>query len=172
MELTIHRTQRHWWVFIVRGLLFIGLGIYMICEPVGSFAALGFLFGLIIFLVGVGELLRVSRERAIGNREWHLGLGIFDVILGVVLMGHVTTSMAIIRIVLGLWFIFKGISLFSFWRHRHRSVMVIVGAILIFVFGLLILFNPTFGDMTIILWAAIAFIITGIFNTWLGYSLR
>jgi uncharacterized membrane protein HdeD (DUF308 family) len=172
MELTIERTQRHWWVFVIRGLLFIGLGIYMICEPVGSFAALGFLFGLIIFLVGVGELLRVSRERTVGNREWHLGLGIFDIILGVLLMGHVTTSMAIIRIILGLWFIFKGISLFSFWRHGHRSFMIIAGAILIFVFGLLILFNPTFGDMTIILWAAIAFIITGIFNTWLGYSLK
>ena len=172
MELTISRSHRHWWVFVIRGIVFILLGIYMIAEPAGSFAALGFLFGLIIFLVGVSELLRVSREHTVGDRQWHLMLGIIDIILGVVFMAHVTASMAILRIVLGLWFLFKGISLFAFSRHNITSWWLTAGAILIFVFGLLVLFNPTFGDMTIILWAAIAFIITGIFNTWLGFSLK
>jgi uncharacterized membrane protein HdeD (DUF308 family) len=172
MELSVERTQRHWWVFIIRGVLFIGLGIYMIASPVGSFIALGFLFGLIIFLTGVAELIRVTRERTQGGRTWHLVLGIIDVILGIILMGHVGTSMAIMRIILGVWFLFRGFSLFSFARHAGRSWMLIAGAILIFVFGLLILFDPTFGDMTIILWTAIAFIITGIFNVWLGYRLK
>jgi uncharacterized membrane protein HdeD (DUF308 family) len=172
MELTVSRSQRHWWMFVIRGIVFILLGIYMIAEPAGSFAALGFLFGLIIFLVGVSELLRVSRERTVGSRQWHLMLGIIDVILGVVFMAHVTASMAILRIILGLWFLFKGISLFTFSRHNITSWWLTAGAILVFVFGLLVLFNPTFGDMTIILWAAIAFIITGIFNTWLGFSLK
>ena len=172
MELTIGRSHRHWWVFVIRGIVFVLLGIYMIAEPAGSFAALGFLFGLIIFLVGVAELLRVSRERTVGDRQWHLMLGIIDIILGVVFMAHVTASMAILRIILGVWFLFKGISLFTFSRNHASSWGLTAGAILVFVFGLLVLFNPTFGDMTIILWAAIAFIITGIFNTWLGLSLK
>ena len=172
MELVIERTHRHWWVFIVRGILFVALGIYMICEPAGSFAALGFLFGLILFLAGVAELLRVVRERTQKERSWHLMLGIIDIILGLVLMIHVGTSMAIIRIILGLFFIFRGISLFSYWRHSRKSWLVLAGAILVFVFGLLVLFDATFGDMTIILWTAIAFIITGIFNVMLGYSLK
>jgi uncharacterized membrane protein HdeD (DUF308 family) len=172
MELSVDRIPSHWWVFVLKGIFFILVGVYMIASPVTSFAALGFFFGLIIFLAGVAELLRVTRERTQTGRSWHLALGIIDIILGLVLMGHVATSMFILRLILGLWFLFRGISLFSFARLGHKSWVLIVGAILIFVFGLLILFNPTFGDMTIILWAAIAFIITGIFNTWLGFSLK
>jgi uncharacterized membrane protein HdeD (DUF308 family) len=159
-------------VFLLRGVGFALLGVYMVCEPVGSFEALGFLFGLIIFLTGVAELLRVARERTVGNREWHLLLGIIDVILGIVLMGHVAESMAILRIILGIWFLFRGISLFSFSRHGGRSFLLIAGAILVFIVGLLILFDPTFGDFTIILWTAIAFIITGLFNVMIGLRLK
>ena len=172
MELEIARTQRHWWVFTLRGVLFIGLGIYMIVEPTGSFAALGFLFGLIIFLSGATELFRVTRERTQAGRMWHLILGIVEVILGLVLMGHIMTSMAILRIILGLYFLFRGFSLFTYARHKQSSWLLIAGAILIFIFGLLVLFDATVGDMTIILWTAIAFVITGLFNVVLGFALK
>jgi len=172
MELITERSFRHWWVFLLRGLVWIGLGIYMISEPAAGFAALGFLFGLILFLTGVFELLRVTRERTQAGRSWHLMLGIIDVILGIVLMGHVATSMAILRIILGLWFIFRGVSLFSFAGHTAHAWLIYAGAIMVFVFGLLVLFNPTFGDITIVLWTALAFIVTGIFNIYLGYLVK
>jgi uncharacterized membrane protein HdeD (DUF308 family) len=44
--------------------------------------------------------------------------------------------------------------------------------VLTFIFGLLILFNPTFGDLTIIIWTAIAFIVTGLFNIAIGLMMR
>jgi hypothetical protein len=99
-------------------------------------------------------------------------LGIIDVVLGAVLMSHVATSMAILRIILGLWFVFRGFSLFSFAGHTSHSWLVYTGALMVFVFGLLVLFNPAFGDMTIILWTALAFIVTGIFNIYLGYLVK
>jgi uncharacterized membrane protein HdeD (DUF308 family) len=172
MEQITERSFRHWWVFLLRGLLWIGLGIYMIAEPAASFAALGFIFGLILFLTGVFELVRVTRERTQTGRSWHLMLGIIDVVLGAVLMSHVATSMAILRIILGLWFVFRGFSLFSFAGHTSHSWLVYAGALMVFVFGLLVLFNPAFGDMTIILWTALAFIVTGIFNIYLGYLVK
>ena len=172
MDLGIDRSIRHWWVFLLRGILFVLVGIYMIASPGDSFVTLGFLFGLIIFIAGVAELFHVVRDRTEVGRSWHLCLGLIDLVLGGALMSHVATGMAIMRIVLGLWFIFRGISLFMFSRRRGSNTLVLIGAALIFIFGLLVLFNPTFGDMTIILWAAIAFIITGIFNMWTGYMMK
>ncbi len=172
MESSVSRSLRHWWVILIRGLLFIFLGIYMIASPAGSFAALGFLFGFIILLAGLAELLHSTRARLVVSRRWHLFLGIIDVVLGIILMGHVATSMAIIRIVLGVWFLFRGVSLFSHFRNENNSYGLLAGAILTVVFGLLVLFNPTFGDMTIILWAAIGFIITGIFNVLLALLVK
>ncbi len=172
MELSIDPVYRHWWAFLIRGLLFLLVGIYMIASPASSYVALGFMFGLIIFLAGVAEFLHVTRDNDPGSRGWHLMLGIIDVILGIVLMGHITTSVAILRFIVGIWFLLRGISVFRFSRRMGKSLWLTLGAVLIILFGLLILFNPTFGDMTIILWTAIAFIITGLFNIWIGAMMR
>jgi uncharacterized membrane protein HdeD (DUF308 family) len=172
MDLGIDRSIRHWWVFLIRGILFVAVGIYMIASPVASFITLGFLFGLIIFVAGVSELFHVVRDHTQAGRSWHLMLGIIDLILGSVLMSHVAASMAILRIALGLWFLFRGVSLFMFSRRTGSSWLLIAGAVLTFIFGLLILFNPTFGDLTIIIWTAIAFIVVGFFNVAIGLMMR
>ena len=172
MELPADNSMRHWWVFLLRGALFIIVGIYMILAPNSSYAALGFMFGLIIFLAGVAELLRVYRENNQASRGWHLTLGIIDIVLGIILMGHIAASELILRIIVGIWFLFSGISMISFSRMIGRSLMFTIGGVLIIVFALLVLFNPLFGAMTIIIWTAIAFIITGLFYVVLGFRLK
>jgi uncharacterized membrane protein HdeD (DUF308 family) len=169
---SIDRSIRHWWVFLLRGILFILVGIYMMCSPVTGFVALGFFFGLVILLTGIAELIRVSSDRTSGSRGLHLTLGIIDVILGVVFIGHIATSVAILRIIVGLWFLFRGISLISFSRHIHTSWLLTLGGIVTAIFGLLIIFNSTFGSLTVILFMAFAFIIMGVFNAWLGYNMK
>lgn len=172
MILAVDRSIHHWWVFLIRGLLFILVGIYMICSPLTSFVALGFLFGLIIFITGLVELLHVVRNRSSTNRGWHLILGIVDLILGIILMGHVGASVAILRIIVGIWFLIRGFSLISFSNLLGKSWLLTVGGIVTVIFGLLIIFNAAFGSMTIILFIAIAFVITGLFNVWLGYRMK
>jgi uncharacterized membrane protein HdeD (DUF308 family) len=172
MDLSLDHSIRHWWVFLLRGLLFILVGIYMICSPLTSFVALGFLFGLIIFITGLVELLHVVRDRNSTNRGWHLILGIVDLILGLVLMANVGASVAILRLIVGIWFLIRGFSLISFSRVVGQSWLLTIGGIVTAIFGLLIIFNAAFGSMTIILFIAIAFVITGIFNVWLGYRMK
>jgi uncharacterized membrane protein HdeD (DUF308 family) len=172
MEITVDRSLRHWWFFLARGIIFILAGIYIIASPKTSFVALGFMFGLFIFITGVAELIRVTRENTQKGRSWHLLLGIFDIILGLALMAHVGTGMLVLRVLLALWFIIKAVTIFNNERHSHKASLLIVGSILIFLFGLLILFDPTFGDLTIILWSGVAFILLGIVNTVFGIKTR
>jgi uncharacterized membrane protein HdeD (DUF308 family) len=173
MEVTVDRSIRHWWVFLIRGLIFILAGIYLICTPENSFAALGFLLGFLVFIAGIAELFHVVRERKAAYRGWHLGLGIIDILLGIILMGHVTASETILRIVVGLFFLFRGISLFSFSRVTGGNSWTIkAGGIITFVFGLMILFNTLFGAVTIVLFIAIALIVSGLFNALLSFRLK
>jgi uncharacterized membrane protein HdeD (DUF308 family) len=172
MELATDSYFRHWWVILLRGILFIALGIYILCSPVSGLVALGFLFGLVIFLAGIAELLHVVRSRSSADRGWHLALGIIDIILGIVLMIHIGTSVAILRIIVGLWFLFRGVSLFRSSRAVGNSLLIKVGGVVTAIFGLLIIFDAVFGSMTIIIFIAIAFIITGIFNAWLGLRMK
>src|SRR6195952_4454681 len=114
MEITVDRSIRHWWVFLVRGVLFILTGIYMISSPTTSYVALGFFFGLVILLAGVSELLHAYQGRKESNRGWHLMIGTIDIILGLILMSHISASVTILRIIVGIWFLFRGISLLGF----------------------------------------------------------
>jgi len=148
------------------------VGIYMICSPATGFVALGFFFGLVILLTGIAELLRVTSDRTSGSRELHLAMGIIDIILGIVFIGHIAASVAVLRIIVGLWFLFRGISLISFSRHMRKSWILTFGGIITAIFGLMIIFNATFGSLTVIFFMAFAFIIMGVFNAWLGYNMK
>ncbi|MDB5144928.1 MAG: protein of unknown function rane [Mucilaginibacter sp.] len=172
MEITVDRSIRHWWVFLVRGILFILTGIYMISSPATSYVALGFFFGLVILLAGIAELLHAYQDRRESNRSWHLVIGLIDILLGLILMSHISASVTVLRIIVGIWFLFRGISLLSFSGILGRSWILSLGGVLTILFGLLVLFNPVFGSMTIILWIAFAFILTGIFNILLAFRLK
>jgi uncharacterized membrane protein HdeD (DUF308 family) len=172
MQIAVAREWRHWWVFLIRGILFIGVGIYMIASPATGFAAMGFTLGLILFVTGVAELLRVVRERTEANRAWHLMLGIIDIILGLALMGHITVSEVIIRVVVGLWFLFRGISMVWFSGLGQRVWVLTLGGAVIILVGLAILFNAAFGAATIVILTAIAFIIMGIMNISLSMRMK
>ena len=172
MEITVDRSIRHWWVFLIRGILFVLTGIYMISSPATSFIALGFFFGLVILLAGVSELLHAYQGRRESSRGWHLMIGLIDIILGVVLMSHISASVTVLRIIVGIWFLFRGISLLGFSGILGKSWVLSLGGVLTLLFGLLVLFNPAFGSMTIILWIAFAFILTGLFNILLAFRLK
>ena len=169
---SIDRSIRHWWVFLLRGILFMLVGIYMICSPATGFVALGFFFGLVILLTGIAELLRVSSDRTSGSRGFHLAMGIIDILLGIVFIGHIAAGVAVLRIIGGLWFLFRGSSLIRFSRHMHTSWLLVLGGIITAIFGLMIIFNVVFGSLTIIFFTAFAFLIMGVFNAWLGYNMK
>lgn len=173
MEITsIDRRLRYWWVILIRGILFILLGIYILYEPANGYAALGFLFGLFILLAGIAELLRVVGDHSSSGRAGHLLLGIIDLIVGIVFVTHIIASADVLRIIVGLYFFFRGISLLSYSHFRGRSWPLIIGGAITIIFGLLIMFNAVFGAITIIIFTAIAFLIMGIFNVWLGVHTR
>jgi uncharacterized membrane protein HdeD (DUF308 family) len=171
MEITVDRSLRLWWVFVIRGLLFVGLGIYVFSEPESAYVALSFSFGLIILLAGIVELLRAYRDHGTGNRGWHLFVGLLDLLLGLILMSHLTASMVILRIVIGFYFLFKSITVLAFRKHGNTAVLVF-GGLVVFLFVILIWFNSAFGAMTIIIWTALAFLVTGILNVMLGLRMR
>ena len=172
MESIISRRPRYWWVFMLQGIILLALGIYMLFAPISGFATLGFLFGLAILLTGIFELLRVISDRDQASRAWHLLLGVINVILGIILVGHIGTSETILRIILGLWFLFSGISLMSFARLTGRNWLLTAGGVIVVLFGLAIIFKPIFGAFTIDLLISIAFIVTGLFEIALGYRLK
>ncbi|WP_183577929.1 HdeD family acid-resistance protein [Mucilaginibacter sp. X5P1] len=163
---------KHWWLFLLRGILFILLGIYMISAPLVTFVALSMLFGIVIVLGGAAELVHAYANRYVVGWSWRFLLGLIDVALGFILIFDVKLSITVLPLAVGLWFLFRGFSLFSFASVMRRSGWMMLAGVIIVLFALLVMFNPAFGAMTIVLWAASAFIVTGIINTILAFRLK
>jgi uncharacterized membrane protein HdeD (DUF308 family) len=171
MEITIDRSLRHWWVFIIRGILFILLGVYMFCAPANGYLALSFLFGAAILVAGISELMHSYQYRGKANRGWHLFAGLIELLLGFVLISHLAASEIILRFIIGLYFLFRAIMIFSL-NGITRSWWVNLSGLVILALALLILINPVFGAMTIVLWTGLAFLFTGLMNVLLGIHLK
>lgn len=172
MEITVDRSLRLWWVFVVRGILFILLGIYLFTSPVSGLLALSFLFGLAILLAGVSELLRAYKDHGTGNRGWHLFVGLIDLLIGLILISHLAATMIILRFIIGFYFLFKGITLLTFSKHPANTIWLVIGGLIVLLFVGMIWFNPVFGSTTVIIWTALAFIVTGALNVMLGLRMK
>jgi uncharacterized membrane protein HdeD (DUF308 family) len=79
--------------------------------------------------------------------------------------------MFILRMVVGFYFLFKGITLLTFRKQGNPAVLVAGGLALVLFVGM-IWFNAAFGTMTVIIWTALAFLITGVLNIMLGLRMR
>lgn len=172
MEISVGRSYKHWWVILLRGIGFILLSIYLFASPLSGYIALSFLFGLVILLAGLVELLHAYQDRGSANRGWHLFLGIIDIILGIILMSHLAAGMLILRIVVGFYFLFRGISMLNYRHVGGTSAWWALGGVALILFAILIWVNPVFGAMTIIIWTALAFLVAGILNVLLGLRMK
>jgi len=172
METGIVNTIKHWWLFLLRGIGFILVGVYMLKAPLTGYAALSFIFGLVMIIAGLLELFYSYANRYVAGQVYRFYIGFIDLALGIILVTHLVISMALLPIILGVWFLFRGISLFSFASTVRKPIMVYLGGGLTILFALLIIVNPAFGAMTIVIWTAFAFVVTGIFNVLLAFRLK
>lgn len=172
MEITVDRSLRHWWVFVIRGIMFMALGVYMFASPASAYLALSFMLGLVILLAGIGELVHAYEDKGSANRGWHLFVGLVDLIIGLILMSHLAASMTVLRVIIGVYFLFRGLSILNFRRFARRPVWVLAGAVIVLLFGILVISNPVFGAATVIIWTGAAFIVTGILNVLLGIRMK
>ena len=63
---------KHWWVFLILGILAIGLGVWLFFTPANGFAALAIVFAITFLISGQ----RAIRHGA-GHWRWALWLSFF-----------------------------------------------------------------------------------------------
>ena len=51
------RTVRHWWLYLITGILSIIAGIVVFCNPIESYLTLSIMFGILMLISGIVELV-------------------------------------------------------------------------------------------------------------------
>ena len=173
------RAVKHWWLMLIAGILCIAAGICVFVFPVESYLTLSILFGIVMLLTGVGQLIIASTS---GNylmmKGYFIVGGILDLILGIFLCVYPGVTLVVLPFMMGLWLMYHGFILISFggdmdtFKVSVSASMIILG-ILILVLSIFVLLNPfSAGVVTVLVVAGVGLILLGVTFCILAAKLR
>ncbi len=175
---TVTNSVKHWYIPLIVGLIFLGVGIYTLVTPLASYLALSIVFSLSFLISGISEItFSISNRNEIDNWGWTLIFGILTFVLGILLLMNPEISIETLPLYIGFLVLFKSIAGISFaielknygvksWA--NLLILSIIGLILAFI----LIWNPILAGMTIVFWTGITIISGGIFGIYLSLKLK
>lgn len=155
---------------IVVSALMICLSLFLMFKPLESLELFTVIFSIIILLSGLGYLVSyftVSKESRLFSID--LLMGLVTIISGIMLLIYKKDVINIFPVILGMWIIISNlfklqlsINLSLFFDNNYLTFILI--AILMIIFGLILIINPFASFMTITVTAGILLLITEVIN--------
>ena len=173
------REIRHWWLYMLCGILCVAAGITVFAFPVGSYMTLGLIFGFLMLIVGVLQLIvAASSGNFFAMRGYLIVGGILDIILGLFLCINPSVKMLLMPILLGIWMLYHSFIIMALGGDMATfnvsgSGWVVAGGVLLMLFSIFILVNPMSAGVTaIVVLTGLGLIIFGILLCVLSVTLR
>ena len=169
---------KNWWVLLLLGILFIGVGIFTFINPLESYVTLSVIFAASMLVSGVFQcVFAIGNRNEIDGWGWQLALGIMEFIIGIILLFNVNLTMAVLPFYVGFWLLFRSFALigFSFELKSYRIMdwgYYLIFGLLVALLSWFIILNPMFGGLTIVTWTGIALIVAGIAHIMLSLKLK
>ena len=161
-----------YWVWLVSGLVTVGVGVLVLAEPGKSLKALAVITGIYLLL---DSALAFVNALGHGNegRELSAIHGVASLVLGLLLVRHPVESLTAISLFIGFWLLTIGCIRFvaAFRNDEHRAVLAGVAAVQA-IAGVVIISSPHIAYGTLALITGIALVLQGALMLVLGWSLR
>lgn len=175
---TAKKTVNYWWLSLIIGVLFIGVGIFCFFYPLDALISFTILFIVSFFIAGFSEIaFALANKNTYDNWGWSLVNGIIDLALGVLLILIPINAPIIMIYFIGFWIMFQ-----SFWGVGASFDLKRIGvkgwggllalAACGVIFSFMFIVNPEIGGSFIVAIGAISFIIYGLFRMALSYKLK
>jgi len=162
-----------WWSLLVRGLLAVALGIAAIFWPKATLELLIRLIGLYVLFDGIVSLVGAFRARELGA---YLVPGLISVAVGAVLLFWPDVTGRLLLIIVGIWALFQGVTLF--WGGRQadpndpeRSLAMTIGGVAA-IAGVILLIWPSTASVAISWVIGIAALLVGALLIYLAQRVR
>lgn len=176
--LSINKPIKYWYLPMILGLLFLGLGITVFLTPLASYIVLAMIFALLFLLTGLIDMVYAITNKDIIDRwGWSLLGGVIDFFIGVLLITKPNISMVVLPFFVGFGILFRSVIAIGWSLELKRlggfnwGYLLAIG-ILGAVFSFIMLWNPLFGGLTIVFWSAIGLSAIGVFHIYLSLQLK
>lgn len=167
---------RHWWTFVLRGVLAILFGIVAVVWPSLTVATLIIIFGAYLLVDGVFSVGAAFING--GNGRWvqYLLIGVIDIIIGLAtLIWPGVTALGLIWFI-GIWAVILGLlQIFGSFRLRQslgNEIWSLLSGILAVLVGLYLIVFPGSGAVSLVWVIGIYAIVFGVMLIVLGFQLR
>jgi len=166
-------TAATWQATLAAGVITLILGIVISFKPSGSLNVIAVLVGIVAIISGIFLLVRVF-DREEQHRIW-LGIaGLLYVVVGVVLIRHLSLTVALFGLLVGIAWIVQGIAALigAFSGSREGAVWWGVFGAISIIGGIVVVAAPTTSITVLTVLVGIWFIIMGIFEIVAGFMIR
>lgn len=170
---------RSWWLMLLVGIALFVVGMLVLIFPLASFVGMTLIFGILMFAVGVFELVVAwSGRNVVTGRGWMVVAGIIQVALGILLMWDLGLTAVTLPIFLGFWLMIRSFTLIGLGF--DMSSMQIGGwgwtmftGFMLLACAFIVLVQPLlFGVEAVVLWVGISMLIGGLSSMTFAWQLK
>ena len=140
---------------IFTSIFFIALGLFLVIKPDTTITAISYIIGGIIMVTGITFLIKYF-----SNREQYvlfsgdLIFGVLSIVIGLVLILNPTALAKVIPFIIGVWILISSVTKIEYSMQlksidNRAWVYTMIIAIITFIWGLLLIFDPFGGAMAI-----------------------
>src|ERR1700733_13967652 len=106
----VKKAVDYWYLLLLVGLLFIGIGIWCFITPIGAYLTLALIFSVSFLASGLFEIVfAISNRKNIDNWGWTLASGIIGLIIGFLLVTNPLLSISLLPLYVGFVVLFRSI---------------------------------------------------------------
>jgi uncharacterized membrane protein HdeD (DUF308 family) len=166
-------TAATWQATLAAGVITLILGIVVAFQPSGSLNVIAVLVGIVAIISGIFHLVRVF-DREEQHRVWLGVTGFLYVVVGVVLIRHLSLTVALFGLLVGITWIVQGIAALigAFTGSREGAVWWGVFGAISLIAGIVVVANPSTSITVLTVLVGIWFIVMGIFEIVAGFMIR
>jgi uncharacterized membrane protein HdeD (DUF308 family) len=163
------RTVKNWWLYLVGGILCLAAAVTIFCNPAESYATFTLLFGGIMIVMGIAELVTaLTSHNFFMTRSYNIWGGFLDLFVGILLCANPGFTALALPVLLGIWLLYHSFMILGMAGDLRyfgvpRSGWGTAGGVLLLIMSLLIIFKPfSFGMKVIAILLGVAFAVAGV----------
>lgn len=172
------RNVKHWWLLLACGILCAICGIVVFCNPVKSYITISIVFGIVMLLNGIVELITAVTSRNLFLlRGYNIMGGMLDLFIGLFLCAFPRLTLDLLPIILGVWLLYHSFMVMGLGSDLKAirtpgSSLLFIGGVVMLIIAILALFSNSFGTNLVVILTGTAFIVFGIILSSIALELR
>lgn len=169
---------KRWYLILLVGVVFIAAGIWVMSTPLSAYLALSILFSVSFFIIGLMEVLfAIANHKEMKGWGWTLVFGLFNLLISFILFYDPLISITTLPLYVGFVVLFRSITTIGVsldtenYGTPGKGSLLALGILGVF-FSFILLWNPAFAGLSLVIWTAIGLITAGIYSIYFSFLLK